>query len=234
MVVADSDTTSAVRVSWQAVEDADYYTVSFSAAVGDDQEGLCTDDYHSTSLTVNVSTASIAVGEDVDSNETSLLRVYTTYSVTVVAFSSVWGRGSATTMFTVFQNGKHKAARLLSTSLNTGSAAAPGNVSATALSSTVIYVQWSGLSPCRLVNGLIVKYRVQYRAQSGGMVESKEMAGNWSSGAETELTGLTPSTYYSIEVAAVNEEGDVGVYSHFVTVRTLPGKKPTFLLQSYT
>ena len=229
MVVADSDTTSAVRVSWQAVEDADYYTVSFSAAVGDDQEGLCTNNYHSTSLTVNVSTASIAVGEDVDSNETSLLRVYTTYSVTVVAFSSVWGRGSATTMFTVFQKGKHKAARLLSSSLNTGSAAAPGNVSATALSSTVISVQWSGLSPCRLVNGLIVKYRVQYRAQSGGMVESKEVAGNWSSGAETELTGLTPSTYYSIEVAAVNEEGDVGVYSHPVTVRTLPGKKPTFL-----
>ena len=229
MVITDSDTTSAVRVSWQAVEDADYYTVSFSAAVGDDQEGLCTDDYHSTSLTVNVSTASIAVGEDVDSNETSLLRVYTTYSVTVVAFSSEWGRANATTMFTVFQKGKHEAARLLSSSLNTGSAAAPGNVSATSLSSTVISVQWSGLSPCRLVNGLIVKYRVQYIAQPGGRVESKEVAGNWSSGAEAELTGLTPSTYYSIEVAAVNEEGDVGVYSHPVTVRALPGKKPTFL-----
>ena len=228
MVVADSDSTSAVRVSWEAVEDADYYTVSFSAAVGDNQEGLCTDDYHSANVTVNVSTASIAVREDVDSNETSLLRVYTTYSVTVVAFSSVWGRGSVTTMFTVFQKGKHKAARLLGSSLNTGSAAAPGNVSAIAVSSTVISVQWSGLSPCRLVNGLIVKYRVQYRAQSGGMVQSKEVAGNWSSGAETELTGLTPSTYYSIEVAAVNEDGDVGVYSHPVTVKTLPGKKPTF------
>ena len=161
MVVADSDTSSAVRVSWQAVEDADYYTVSFSAAVGDDQEGLCTDDYHSASVIVNVSTASIDVGEDVDSNETSLLRAYTTYSITVVAFSNVWGRtvGSEVTMFTVFQKGKHKAARHLSSSLNTDSAAAPGNVSATALSSTVISVQWSGLSPCRLVNGLIVKYR---------------------------------------------------------------------------
>ena len=230
VVVGDSDNTSAVRVSWQAVEDADYYTVSFSAAVGDDQEGLCTDDYHSVSVTVNVSTASIAVGKDVDSNETSLLRAYTTYSVTVVAFSNVWGTArSEATMFTVFQKGKYKATRFLSSSLNTGSAAAPGNVSATALSSTVISVQWSGLSPCRLVNGLIVKYRVQYRAQSGGMVESKEVTGNWSSGAETELTGLTPSTYYSIEVAAVNEEGDMGVYSHPVTVKTLPGKKTTFL-----
>ena len=236
MVVADSDTTSAVRVSWQAVQDADYYRVSFSEAVGDDQEGLCTNDYHSASVTVNVSTASIDVGEDVDSNETSLLRAYTTYSVTVVAFSNVWGRtvGSEVTTFTVFQKGKNKAVRLLSSSLNTGSAAAPGNVSVTALSATVISVQWSGLSPCRLVNGLIVKYRVQYKAQSGGMVDSKEVAGNWSSGAETELTGLTPSTYYSIEVAAVNEEGDVGVYSHPVTVKTLPGKKPTFLLKSDT
>ena len=115
MVVANSDTTSAVRVSWQAVEDADYYTVSFSAAVGDDQKGLCTDDYHSASVTTNVSTASIDVGDDVDSNETSLLRAYTTYSVTVVAFSNVWGRtvGSETTMFTVYQKGKHKAARRL-------------------------------------------------------------------------------------------------------------------------
>ena len=116
----------------------------------------------------------------------------------------------------------------------TGSAAAPGNVSATALSSTVIYVQWSGLSPCRLVNGLIVKYRVQYRAQPGGVVESKDETGKWSSGAETELTGLTPSTFYSIEVAAVNEEGDVGLYSLPVTVNTLSGKKPTSLLKSDT
>ena len=36
----------------QAVEDADYCTVSFSAAVGDDQEGLCRDDSHSASVTV--------------------------------------------------------------------------------------------------------------------------------------------------------------------------------------
>ena len=71
---------------------------------------------------------------------------------------------------------------------------------------------------------------MQYRAQSGGMVESKEVTGNWSSGAEIELTGLTPSTDYSIEVAAVNEEEDVGVYSHPVTVKTLPGKKKPYII----
>ncbi|CAI8022098.1 Receptor-type tyrosine-protein phosphatase F [Geodia barretti] len=157
-------------------------------------------------------TASITVGEDdVGSNDTSSLRAYTTYSVTVVAFSDKWGKtvGSEATRVTTLQR---------------GSAAVTGRVTVGSLSSTVISVQWSGLSPCRLVNGVIVRYRVQYRAKSSGVVAgSKEVAGNWSSGAETELSGLTPSTNYSIAVAAVNEQGDVGVYSHPVTVRTLPG-----------
>ena len=38
--------TGSVRVSSEAVENADYYTVSFSQAVGDDQEGLCRGDSH--------------------------------------------------------------------------------------------------------------------------------------------------------------------------------------------
>jgi hypothetical protein len=210
-VVVDGSEITSVRVSWEAVENADYYTVSFSAAVGDDQEGLCRDDSHSACVTaVDVPTASITVGGDVGSNETSSLRAYATYSVTVVAFSDKWGKtvGSEATRLTTLQR---------------GSAAVPGRVTARSLSSTVISVQWSGLSPCRLVNGVIVRYRVQYRAQFSGLVGSKEVTGNWSSGAETELTGLTPSTNYSIAVAAVNEQGDVGDYSRPVTVRTLPG-----------
>ena len=93
---------------------ADYYTVSFSASVGDDQEGLCRDEPHSASVTVNGSTndllmnVSFAVEEDVGSNETSYLRAYTTYSVTVVAFSDVWGRtvGSEPITFTTAQISK--------------------------------------------------------------------------------------------------------------------------------
>ena len=42
-----------------------------------------------------------------------------------------------------------------------GATVAPHNVMATVMSSTVIYVQWDGLDPCRHVNGLIVLYRVQ-------------------------------------------------------------------------
>ena len=91
MLVRVSETSS-VRVSWEAVENADYYTVSFSQAVGDDQEGLCRDDSHSAHVTVHDPTASIAVREDVGSDETHILRAYTTYSVSVVAFSDMWGR----------------------------------------------------------------------------------------------------------------------------------------------
>ena len=100
MLVGESETGS-VRVFWETVENADYYTVSFSQAVGDDQEGLCRDDSHSASVTVRVSTASIAVREDVASNETHMLRAYTTYSVTVVAFSNVWGRTVGSEAFSV-------------------------------------------------------------------------------------------------------------------------------------
>ena len=88
------------------------------------------------------------------------------------------------------------------------------------MSSTVISVQWDGLDPCRHVNGLIVFYRVQYTAVASG-VQSKDEAGEWNvMNAETSLTGLTPSTRYSIQVAAVNEEGDVGLYSLPITRRT--------------
>ena len=95
---------------------------------------------------------------------------------------------------------------------------APSNVRATAESSTVISVQWDGLgSVCRRVNGFITKYRIQYTAQPNDITQTKDQAidqpGVWDSGAETSLTGLTPFTNYSIRVAAVNEEGDVGLFS---------------------
>ena len=91
MLVRVSETGS-VRVFWEEVENAYYYTVSFSQAVGDDQEGLCRDDSHSASLNVTDNASFTVVGDNVGSDETHILRAYTTYSVSVVAFSDVWGR----------------------------------------------------------------------------------------------------------------------------------------------
>ena len=105
--------------------------------------------------------------------------------------------------------------------ISTDATVAPRSVTATVVSSTVITVQWDGLDPCRHVNGLIVLYRVQYTEVASGVVQRKDEAGEWNvMNAETSLTGLTPSTSYSIHVAAVNEEGDVGLYSDPITRQT--------------
>ena len=91
------------------------------------------------------------------------------------------------------------------------------------MSSTEISVQWSGLSNCRLVNGHIVSYRVHYTA--GGVVETANQVLSdsmrwWWSGGEILLPGLTPNTIYHISVAAVNENGDTGVYSDPIEITT--------------
>ena len=88
------------------------------------------------------------------------------------------------------------------------------------MSSTVITVQWDGLDPCRYVNGRIVLYRVRY-TEANGVIQSKDEAGDWDVvNAMTLLTGLAPFTSYSIQVAAVNEEGDVGCNSDPITRQT--------------
>lgn len=92
---------------------------------------------------------------------------------------------------------------------------APSNVSARVKNSTVIIVQWNGLAPCVKVNGLIVHYTVRYTAETSNVTQSINHPGGWNvTGAEASLTGLAPFTNYSIQVAAVNEQGDIGLYSN--------------------
>ena len=105
--------------------------------------------------------------------------------------------------------------------ISTGATVAPRNVVATVVNSTVISVQWDRLDPCRHVNGRIHLFRIQYAEVASGVVQSKDEAGVWDVDNQvTSLTGLTPSTNYSIQVAAVNEEGDVGLYSGPLTRQT--------------
>ena len=92
---------------------------------------------------------------------------------------------------------------------------APSDVSTVVESSTVLRVEWNGLSPCEKVKGFIVYYRVQYTADSSNVTQSIDHPGDWNvTGAEVLLTRLTPFTKYSIKVAAVNFQGDLGLYSH--------------------
>ena len=70
------------RVSWQAVEGADTYTVIFSQTMGNQQQGLCSTT-HSVAVYTEDSSLSVVIGED------HMMRAFTTYSITVVALSGV-------------------------------------------------------------------------------------------------------------------------------------------------
>ena len=98
MTAAES---SPVTVSWITVVDADRYTVTFSQVQGTNQQSLCPSGSHTASTTVEgVTTASIPVGEDVESAD-DMLRAYTTYEVTVVAVSDARGTSSPSDTETV-------------------------------------------------------------------------------------------------------------------------------------
>ena len=90
----------------------------------------------------------------------------------------------------------------------TGAAEPPSNVRVSVINSTSIFVQWGIINPCRATNGLITSYSMRYTIQPNGIPQTTLQ----SDGLEITLT-VTPFTEYSIEVAAVNENGDVGVYS---------------------
>ena len=98
----------------------------------------------------------------------------------------------------------------------TGAAEPPSNFRVSVINSTSILVQWGVVSPCRAMNGLITSYSIRYTIQPNGIPQTTLQ----NDGLEITLTGLTPFTEYSIEVAAVNENGDVGVYSVAVSNRT--------------
>ena len=97
------------------------------------------------------------------------------------------------------------------------------NFRVTAQSSSSISVQWNGLTPSKDVNGLIVEYRVQYRALPSGPVQTLSHSVQpemWNMVVEVSLTGLTPFTNYSIQAAPVNNQSQVGSYSDPVVTQT--------------
>ena len=104
-----------VTVSWDAVEGADRYTVTFTQLMGEGQEGLCFMSNHVASLVVNAIsgagdrvTASVPVGANVDSSINNMLRAFTTYTVVVVAQSDTFGDStpSETALYTTQQIGE--------------------------------------------------------------------------------------------------------------------------------
>ena len=137
-----------VQVSWQAVEGADTYNVTFTQTMGDQQQGLCSGS-HTVSVSTESSSLSVVVGED------DMLRPFTTYSIAVVSVSDVFGHSGDSEPTTVtiqhrqVGNTLYHKCRSTVDSLyiisHTDSTAALLNFRATAQSSSSIFVQWDRL-----------------------------------------------------------------------------------------
>ena len=81
-------------------------------------------------------------------------------------------------------------------------------------------MQWDPIPRCQDINGNIIGYNISYLALPDGPTETELVPGTWNVGGQVILSGLTPFTEYSIQVAAVNNQSDVGVYSDPVTRQT--------------
>ena len=91
-----------------------------------------------------------------------------------------------------------------------------------------------GLTKCRYLNGLIDMYRVQYSTKPNGTVQTQDksiqrtdpvLEHNQPPKITVMLTGLTPYTAYSIQVAEVSMQGDVGPYSDIIVAQTAEASK---------
>ena len=84
----------------------------------------------------------------------------------------------------------------------------------------------SGIAHCYIrlctqhENSNITGYVVRYTPPSSGGIDSVTVAGTGDAGGRVTLDRLTPSTQYSIRVAAVNSDGAVGEFS---AIRTSTG-----------
>ena len=108
---------TSVRVVWQRVDDADRYTVTFTTNTGNSQHGPCIFDIHIVTVSVDApgTSASIGVGQMLAADDTTMLRAYITYSITVVAESDVTGSSedSERVIVTTAQTSKWMVAKVL-------------------------------------------------------------------------------------------------------------------------
>ncbi|CAI8015209.1 Receptor-type tyrosine-protein phosphatase F, partial [Geodia barretti] len=90
------------------------------------------------------------------------------------------------------------------TTLTAAPSAPPPDLTVTDVNSSTITVEW-GEVPCINQNGAITGYSVQYGVMESGNTEIVNVDG--ATVNEATITGLMPSTTYSIQVAAVNRAG---------------------------
>ena len=86
---------------------------------------------------------------------------------------------------------------------------------------TSITIAWNAVN-CIEHNSNITGYVVRYTPPSTSGNDCVMVAGTGEAGGMVTIDGLTPNTQYSIQVAAVNSNGDVGVLSTALSVQTTP------------
>ena len=87
------------------------------------------------------------------------------------------------------------------------------------ISSTNITIAWDAVN-CTERNSHITGYVVRYTPPSTSGNDSVMVAGRGDAGGMVTIDGLTPSTRYSILVAAVNSNGSVGLAAASLSVTT--------------
>ena len=91
------------------------------------------------------------------------------------------------------------------------------------MTSSSITVQW-GAVDCIHHNGDITGYSVRYGVQGSAVGDRTVQMVSGADTTQTTISGLTPSTTYSIEVAAVNSVG-AGMYSDPPVIVEIPRSK---------
>ena len=91
------------------------------------------------------------------------------------------------------------------------------------ITSTNIAIAWDAVN-CTERNSNITGYVVRYTPPSTSGTDSVMVAGTGDTGGTVTIDELTPSTQYSIQVAAVNSDGSVGLAAASLNVNTLSGE----------
>ena len=92
-------------------------------------------------------------------------------------------------------------------------------VETTSMNVTIV---WDAVN-CIERNSDITGYVVRYTPPSTSGNDSVMVAGTGGAGGMVTIDGLDPSTQYSIQVAAVNSDGNIGVFSTALSVQTALG-----------
>ena len=187
---------TSIMVSWmQPPYSPSHYTVSYTCRL------LC-DILSTTQGSVNITSAT--------THTFSSFAPGSACTISVVAVYDGIGMSNTLTLFTNTLTPGKILVDLMAYNSSPAPTGAPDGLTSSSVESRSLTVQW-GTVPCPNQRGPITGYRLRY-SNGTSIVDTTDLT--------HMLTGLTPFTSYSVQVAAVNA-GGTGPYSTALTVETL-------------